>query len=92
MCVKVMYFMLVTLEKDEAQSIINYKDNNLKICLFIKKSDGEGSDFYYMGNVKPIDWQQKTIKNDKGQDLPIVNFLFSLDREVREDIYEYLIS
>ncbi len=45
-----------------------------------------------MGNVKPIDWQQKTIKNDKGQDLPIVNFLFSLDREVREDIYEYLIS
>ena len=84
--------MLVTLEKDEAQSIINYKDNNLKICLFIKKSDGEGSDFYYMGNVKPIDWQQKTIKNDKGQDLPIVNFLFSLDREVREDIYEYLIS
>ena len=67
-------------------------DNNLKICLFIKKSDGEGSDFYYMGNVKPIDWQQKTIKNDKGQDLPIVNFLFSLDREVREDIYEYLIS
>lgn len=82
----------VTLEKDEAQSIINYKDNNLKICLFIKKSDGEGSDFYYMGNVKPIDWQQKTIKNDKGQDLPIVNFLFSLDREVREDIYEYLIS
>ena len=82
----------VTIEKDEAQSIINYKDNNLKICLFIKKSDGEGSDFYYMGNVKPIDWQQKTIKNDKGQDLPIVNFLFSLDREVREDIYEYLIS
>nr|MCR5516329.1 DUF3427 domain-containing protein [Lachnospira sp.] len=58
----------------------------------IKKSDGEGSDFYYMGNVKPIEWQQKTIKNDKGQDLPIVNFLFSLDREVREDIYEYLIS
>ncbi|SDM48113.1 DUF3427 domain-containing protein [Lachnospira pectinoschiza] len=82
----------VTLEKDEAQSIINYKDNDLKICLFIKKSDGEGSDFYYMGNVKPIEWQQKTIKNDKGQDLPIVNFLFSLDREVREDIYEYLIS
>ena len=79
----------VTLEKDEAQSIINYKDNNLKICLFIKKSDGEGSDFYYMGEVHPVDYRETIIHNDKGEALPIMNFEMQLEHAVRSDIYEY---
>lgn len=79
----------VTLESDEAVQIINYKENNLTIPLFLKKSDGEGSDFYYMGTVQPKSWEQSTIEDDKGRKLPIVYFYFDMDSSVRSDVYEY---
>lgn len=80
----------VSLTSRESVDIINYKETGLKICLFIKKSDGEGTDFYYMGEVEPVKWTETTIRNDKGKQLPIVNFVFRLKNSVREDIYEYL--
>ena len=80
----------VAIDNRESQEIINYKNSGLKIVLFIKKSDGEGTDFYYMGEVVPKSWMQKTIKNNKGKELPIMNFIFELEHSVREDIYEYL--
>lgn len=79
----------VALNSRESQEIINCEKSGLKIVLFIKKSDGEGSDFYYMGKVKPKSWSQTTIKNNKGKELPIMNFIFELEHSVREDIYEY---
>lgn len=63
----------------------------LKILLFVKKSDGEGTDFYYMGRVHPIAWEQKEIYNDKGIALPIMNFRLKLEHSVREDIYQYFV-
>lgn len=80
----------ISLDSRESVDIINSDKSGLKICLFVKKSDGEGTDFYYMGEVKPVKWTQTTIQNDKGKMLPIVNFLFKLENSVREDIYEYL--
>lgn len=80
----------VSLDSRESMDIINYKESGLKICLFVKKSDGEGTDFYYMGEVEPVQWRQTSIQNDKGKQLPIVNFVFQLKNSVREDIYEYL--
>lgn len=79
----------VSLDSSETQEIINYKENGLKIYLFIKKSDGEGSDFYYMGKVTPIEWTETVIKNDNGKELPIMNFKMKLEHSVRNDIYEY---
>lgn len=79
----------VAIDSRESQEIINSEQSGLKIVLFIKKSDGEGTDFYYMGEVNPVDWRQTTIKNNKGRKLPIMNFLFKLKNSVREDIYEY---
>ena len=80
----------VNLHSAETKELINYAENGLKIYLFIKKSDGEGSDFYYMGKVTPFDWQETTILNDKGKQLPIMNFQMKLEHSVRSDIYEYL--
>lgn len=39
----------VAIDSRESQEIINSEQSGLKIVLFIKKSDGEGTDFYYMG-------------------------------------------
>ena len=79
----------VSINSAESQSIINYKENGLKLYLFIKKSDGEGSDFYYMGEVHPVDYRETIIHNDKGEALPIMNFEMQLEHAVRSDIYEY---
>ena len=79
----------VSVDSIEAQEIIHYKEKGLKIYLFIKKSDGEGTDFYYMGRVNPIEWMETTIRNNDGKELPIVNFQMELDHAVRTDIYDY---
>lgn len=57
--------------------------------MFVKKSDGEGTDFYYLGEAEPQEWQETAILNDKGQELPIMNFQLKLKHEVRADIYDY---
>ena len=79
----------IKLDSKEPQAIINYKETNLKIHLFIKKSDDEGSDFYYIGQVEPFDWTQTKIKNDEGKELDIVNFKYRLHNPVKEEIYNY---
>lgn len=79
----------VSKDSPEAQELMHYRENGLKIYLFIKKSDGEGTDFYYMGRVSPVEWSETTIENDKGQKLPIMNFQMKLEHGVRNDIYEY---
>jgi hypothetical protein len=60
--------------------------------LFIKKSDDEGKDFYYFGEVEPVDWDETTIKNDKGQELPIVNFKLKLENEAKDELYSYFVN
>ena len=80
----------VSIDSPEAQEIINYRKNGLRIYLFIKKSDGEGSDFYYMGKAEPVDHIQTTISDKNGKALPIMNFKLKLEKAVRNDIYDYL--
>ena len=77
----------VTLQSKEAQSIIN---DNLDIHLFVKKSDDEGKEFYYLGPCTPFDWKETTILNDEGKELAIVNFKYKLKYSVKEDLYKYL--
>ncbi len=72
------------LKSKELQPIVNYDKNELSMHLFIKKSDGEGFDFYYIGEVVPVEG------NDTEMDgKPIVNFKLKLDNLVRYDIYSY---
>lgn len=74
----------------ESREIINYKENGLKLYLFVKKSDGEGTDFYYMGRVNPVGHMETTIKDKNGKEFPIMNFKLKLDHAVRSDIFDYL--
>lgn len=80
----------LTLESEEVRRIAEAEKTGLQIHLFVKKSDSEGGDFYYLGKAKPISWSQTTIKSDDNRLLPIVNFKLQLERAVRDDIYAYL--
>ena len=75
--------------KEHVTEVIkNYQKTNLKIHLFIKKSDDEGKDFYYMGQVEPFDFIQTTIKSKDGG-LPIVNIKYNLHIPVKDELYDY---
>ncbi len=78
----------IKLDSKEVVAIKNYQETNLKIHLFIKKNDDEGKDFYYMGQVEPLDFLQTTIKNNE-EDLPIVNIKYKLHNSVKDELYDY---
>ena len=84
----------LTTDSKEVKNIIFSDDLGIKIPLFVKKEDGEGTDFYYLGLMHPIKNSEKngTIKTDDGKDVPIVNIIFKMEKPVREDIYDYIIS
>ena len=82
----------VRIDSAESQEIIRAQEKGLRIYLFIKKSDDEGTDFYYMGPVLPISYKETTIEDKNGKQLPIMNFQLKLKHAVRPDIYDYLIK
>jgi superfamily II DNA or RNA helicase/HKD family nuclease len=72
------------IESPEIQNVINSK----RILLFVKKGDGEGTDFYFIGDCKIINGSIKQDKMDDGK--PVVHFSFKLDEEVDEGLLKYL--
>lgn len=63
--------------------------NSNRILLFIKKQDGEGTDFYYMGDVSimPNSIEQSYMPVSK---LPVVHFKFLLKHPLIASIYNYI--
>ena len=80
------------LTSKEVLQIINFPENGNKFYLFIKQSDDEGNDFYYMGKVTPSNPIEETIQDDNGKNKPVVNFKLILEKEVRNDIYNYFVN
>ncbi len=80
-----------TLNSPDVLTIKNYK-NGLRIPLFIKKNNDEGTEFYYMGEMTPIEnsFVQTTIANDKGGTESVVKINFTLSHSVEDTLYDYL--
>ncbi|WP_396194642.1 DUF3427 domain-containing protein [Flavobacterium sp.] len=68
------------------------KHQNLRIPLFIKKSNDEGTDFYYMGDITPIEnsFIQSTLNDDNGKPVSVVKVVFSMKTPVEDSIYDYI--
>lgn len=75
------------LESKEIQNVVNSN----RILLFVKKGDGEGTDFYFMGDcsIIPNSIEQAVMPDSKK---PIVHFKFQLEQPVSEDLYQYITS
>ena len=76
---------------DDVSAIKNH-NNILRLALFIKKSNNEGNDFYYMGDVKPIEdsFEQAFILDDHGKNVGVVKVILRLDYPVEDSLYSYL--
>jgi hypothetical protein len=79
------------LESKDVTAIRSH-NNELKLSLFVKKSNGEGSDFYYIGDVKPINesFEETTIKDDHGKSVSVVKVIFKLNQPVEDSLFDYL--
>lgn len=84
----------VRIDSKEVLLLQKYEELNMKIDLFIKKDDSEGTDFYYLGKVEPTHFTETTITIDKEANkvAPIVNIQFNMMEPVHEDIYDYLLK
>ena len=71
---------------------IRGENGPMQIFLFVQKSNDEGLAFYYLGNPKFLADKQKTILNDKGKLLPMVEMVFRLPQSVPQDLYAYIIE
>lgn len=80
------------LNSPDVEAILNQKNNNMQIELFIKKDDNEGKDFYYIGKMKTdSDSKEQTkIPDENGQMLPVVNLQFDIEPSVPQNLYSYL--
>ncbi len=81
-----------TLDSEDVLRIQKFKETGLRICLFVKKSDAESDDFYYISDLTPYEYNSETIENNEREKLPIVNINFEINTPVAENIYKYLVG
>jgi len=78
-----------TLSSPDVMSIKNQKTNHIRLPLFVKKSNDEGLDFYFMGDLKVIEdsFSQEimSIRN-----VSVVKMNFHLDKPVEPSMYSYI--
>jgi hypothetical protein len=75
----------------DVQAIKNYK-SGLRLPLFIQKNNDEGIEFYYMGDVTPIEdsFKETTMMNDKEKKVAVVKLIFKMLIPVELNLYNYL--
>ena len=75
----------------ELEPIIKARSNGLRLPLFLKKDDNEGIDFYYLGDVLPVEnsIEQQYMPDDNGKKLPVVKFEFELSNPIELALYKY---
>ncbi len=79
------------LDSKDVVTIRNYR-NGLRLSLFIKKSNGESNDFYYMGDVTPIDesFEEATLLDENNKNVSVVKVKYRMNHPVEDSIYDYI--
>ena len=81
------------LHSPEMKTLIHSAENGTNIYLFVKKDNGVGKDFYYLGqcHVNPNSAQPDQV-TEKGKSYPVVTMEMVLEHPVQYDIYHYLVE
>ncbi|QWX85633.1 DUF3427 domain-containing protein [Cellulophaga sp. HaHaR_3_176] len=79
------------IESKDVQSILG-NNGAIRLPLFIKKNNDEGTDFYYMGDIKPQkkSVEQTKMNSDSGKKVSVVKIRFDLENQVSDSMYKYL--
>lgn len=72
-----------TSKSGEVAALINQRQNNIKIMLFVKRNDREGRDFYYLGRMYTDSFEDTTMNS-----MPVVNIKFNLETPIPQNLYD----
>lgn len=72
---------------NEIQRIIDYRQNNLTLMIFLKKSDNEGSEHYYLGNAGIADYAPDNL-NGKA----VIKFVLRLNSPLPDSYFDYFVN
>lgn len=79
-----------TMQSKDVLPILNHKSLQNDLYLFIKKDDGEGTDFYYLGQTHVVENTAVDDKMPNGKSVVTMNMV--LEEPVQPDIYHYLVE
>lgn len=70
------------------------RSQEVRMPLFVKKSDDEGIEFFYMGDLTPKEdgIKEMRIVDKKGKDVSVVGIECRLNRDVEDEMYRYLME
>lgn len=75
-----------TLASREVAAIVN---NDVTIHVFAKKSDAEGSAFYYLGVATAESAAEETMRDVDGSSLPVVRMTLRFESPIESAVYDY---
>lgn len=78
------------LDSPEVQAMVQGNASGaLKMPLFVKKSDDEGGDYYYLGlvNIDKRSLQQESMLDKKGKEVSVVTMNLILEKPVQYQLY-----
>ena len=80
------------LNSPDVNQFLLQNNSKMRIPLFVKKSNSEGNDFYYLGNtsIQNNSAVEKLIVNDEGKNVSVVEMKFNLDTPVEKSLYDYI--
>jgi hypothetical protein len=78
-----------TLQSNELQPIIHHQ---VPLYLFVKKSDAEGTDYFYLGTADSSNPVQTTMRGDGSETHDVVTMDLKLESPVELGLYQYLVD
>ncbi|MCK9548583.1 MAG: DUF3427 domain-containing protein [Sphaerochaeta sp.] len=75
-----------------SKEVAAIREEGVEKLLFVKKSDDEGGEFYYLGPLHFMRNAMSTKTDEQGRKKPVVMVRFSLFHAVPDDLYHYLIE
>ena len=83
-----------TLQSPDVVAIKNQQGNGIRLPLYVKKSNDEGLEFYFLGDLFVIEnsFLQETMSVNSDRNVSVVRMDFELDQKVEQNLYEYLVG
>lgn len=78
------------LNSNDVLAIFNQDKNGIRIPFFAKKHDGEGTDFYYLGDLKSLPEKFVNTSMPTDNNVSVVRMEFLLDKSVEHNLYKYI--
>lgn len=81
-----------TLQSPDVASIASQASNNIRIPIFVKKSNDEGLSFYFLGDGKadPAKFEESRMPIEGGESVSVVKMSLELSKSVSPSLFKYL--